>query len=263
MITAVLSALQDEIQALVDRMINLHSISALGKRFYLGEVEGRTIVVVASGVGKVRASACVQYLIDAFDIEQLVIFGSAGALNTDLKLGDIVISKTAIMHDYSVASEGVNEAITVDPVHADPHLIELAILASRSLAGDHNIRAGIVLTGDTAIADSRRRAQLRREFEGDCVEMEGAAAALVCTMNKIPFVIIRVISDLADEEAHRQFQNYLELASDRCAAVIIEMLRLISCSVHNQSKKKDSPEKCGDFLHDTNWLAPPPVWIKM
>jgi len=224
----IMSALQDEIQVLLDRMTDVAPTPALGRAFYAGELEGQKIVVVGSGVGKVRASACAQYLIDEFHVHNMIMFGLAGALNNELKIGDIVISKKAVMYDYFVAGEGVNENIRIGPIEADPQLVEIALLATQYVAPRSGGHLGIVLTGDAAVADAGRRAALRREFGGDCVEMEGAAVALVCSMNRVPFVIVRAISDLADEHAHTQFEEAFKHASDRSTDVVLEMLRMIS-----------------------------------
>jgi adenosylhomocysteine nucleosidase len=228
----IMSALQDEIQVLVDRMTGIEPRHALGREFYSGELEGQKIVVVGSGVGKVRASACAQYLIDEFCVENMIIFGLAGALNNDLNIGDIVISKTAVIYDFFVAGEGVNENIRQGPIRADPQLVGLALLASRCVTPAGGGHLGTVLTGDAAVADSTRRAALRSEFGGDCVEMEGAAAGLVCSLNQVPFVIVRAISDLADERAHTQFEEAFKHASDRSSDVVLEMLKILSQPDH-------------------------------
>jgi adenosylhomocysteine nucleosidase len=224
----ILSALQDEIQILVDKMSNIEKTDALQRVFYSGEIEGQQAVVVSSGVGKVRASACAQYLIDQYQIDTVIIFGLAGALNNKLGIGDIVVSDRAIMYDYVVAGVGVNENIALDPIRADRQLVKLALLAGDNVAPKDVVHLGTVLTGDSAIADSARRAELREEFRGDCVEMEGAAVGLVCDMNARPFVIVRGISDMADEEAHQQFEDAFSRALHRSADVVLEMLRILS-----------------------------------
>jgi adenosylhomocysteine nucleosidase len=223
----VMSALQGEIQMLLRRMTRVESTPALGRQFYAGELQGQKIVVVGSGVGKVRASACAQHLIDEYSVESMIVFGLAGALNSDLRVGDIVVSDTTVMYDYVVAGEGVNENIEIGPIQADPHLAELALRATRFVSPKGGLY-GKILTGDAVVADSGRRAILRRDFDGDCVEMEGAAAALVCSLNGVPFVIVRAISDLADESAHSQFELAFEHAANRSADVVLHMLRLIS-----------------------------------
>jgi adenosylhomocysteine nucleosidase len=222
-----MSALQDEIQVLLTHMTGVERTPALGRQFYAGELHGQKIVVVGSGVGKVKASACTQYLIDMYGVDSIIVFGLAGALNSELNIGDIVVSETAVMYDYLVAGEGVNEDIRIDPLKADPQLVGLAMRASSYVTPDSG-RLGTVLTGDAAVADSAQRAALRRDFGGDCVEMEGAAAALVCSLNAVPFVIIRAISDLADERAHIQFEATFKHASDRSANVVLQMMRLKS-----------------------------------
>jgi adenosylhomocysteine nucleosidase len=226
-VIAIMSGLQDEIKALVGAMKGTQTAPALDRPIYVGEVEGQKTVVVGSGVGKVRASAFAQFLIDHYRVEQLIVFGLAGALDPGLVIGDIVISRTTVMHDFQVAGVGVNEDIRQSPIAADPALVRLAVRAGRNVAPTKVVRAGTVLTGDAAIASSERRAALRRDFGGDCVEMEGAAAALVCSMNSVPFVIVRAISDLADERAHAQFENTFEQTSKASFAVIQEMLRIM------------------------------------
>lgn len=158
----------------------------------------------------------------------MIIFGLAGALNNQLGIGDIVVSNKAIMYDYVVAGKGVNENIFLDPIQADRRLVRLAMLAGENVAPKNVVHLGTVLTGDSAIADSSRRAELRQEFLGDCVEMEGAAVALVCSLNAIPFVIVRGISDLADEGAHERFEDTFNHALHRSAQVVLEMLRILS-----------------------------------
>jgi adenosylhomocysteine nucleosidase len=225
---AILGALQDEIQVLVDRMTNVEQIDALQRVFYTGEIEGQKAVVVSSGVGKVRSSACTQFLIDQYQIDTVIVFGLAGALNTKLGIGDIVVSDEAIMYDYVVAGVGVNENIALSPIRADRKLIRLAMLAGKNVVPRVVLHVGTILTGDSAVADSQRRAELRREFMGDCVEMEGAAAGLVCSLNQIPFVIVRGISDLADEKAHEQFEAAFESALNGSARIVLEMMRILA-----------------------------------
>lgn len=228
MISGIITALEDEIKPLVERMSRVTEIQALKRMFYHGEISGQEIVAVGSGVGKVRASACSQFLIDKLGIEQMIVFGLAGGLDSDLRIGDLVISKMTIMHDYYVAGEGVNEDISIGPIEADPNLLELALKASKSISSEDRVRLGIILTGDESIDDSQRKDDLRRKYSGDCVEMEGAAVALTCSLNLIPFVIVRSISDFADETAHQQFEDSFGQAISMSAQVVLEMLRLMS-----------------------------------
>lgn len=228
MISGIITALEDEVKPLVERMSRVTKIQALKRTFYCGEISGQEIVVVGSGVGKVRASACSQFLIDKLGIEQMIVFGLAGGLGSDLRIGDLVISKITVMHDYYVAGEGVNEDISIGPIEADPNLLELALKASKSISSEDRVRLGIILTGDESIDDSQRKDDLRRKYNGDCVEMEGAAVALTCFLNLIPFVIVRSISDFADETAHKQFKDTFGQAISMSVQVVLEMLRLMS-----------------------------------
>jgi len=220
-----MSALQGEIEFMVAQMTGVRAISGLQREFYTGDIEGKEAVVVGSGVGKVRAAACTQYLIDRFNVRSLIVFGLAGALNTNLSVGDIVVSRETAMHDYHIAGEGVAEDIRLHPIAADQDLVALAMRAA-SMSGTPG-HLGLVLTGDEAIADAGRRFALRQRFGGDCVDMESAAAALVCCMNDVPFVVVRGISDLADEHAHRQFETAFARVSQRSTEVVLQMVRLL------------------------------------
>jgi adenosylhomocysteine nucleosidase len=222
------SALQDEVAHLASRLERPEESTALQRRLFAGSLFDTPSVVVGSGVGKVRASACTQFLIDRYAIDAVITFGLAGALHKDLKVGDVVISKQAIIHDYFVAGKGVAEDIGIRPIEADPTLIDIALKASAEVAPANEIHIGTVLTGDEAVADTNRRSTLRETFGGDCVEMEGAAVGLVCALNRIPFVIVRGISDLADESAHTQFEDTFEQVVGRLSQIVIHMVRLIS-----------------------------------
>jgi adenosylhomocysteine nucleosidase len=167
-------------------------------------------------------------LIDQFQTDTIISFGLAGALNQRLRIGDIVVSKRAIIHDYFVAGAGVTEDIGIQPIVADPNLIDIALKASAEIAPEKNAQLGTILTGDEAVASSQRRAALRQAFGGDCVEMEGAAVGLVSIMNRVPFVIVRGISDLADESAHVQFEDEFDHVIDRLSEIVIRMVYLIS-----------------------------------
>jgi adenosylhomocysteine nucleosidase len=225
---ALMSGLQAEVKIVVGKMTGVEEIRALDRTIFAGELEGQKIVVVGTGVGKVRASAFAQFLIDQFGVDQMIIFGLAGALDTRLAIGDVIVSRTAVIYDYIVAGEGVSEDISIPPTRADDRLMELAVRAGRNVAGGSNVTLGVVLTGDAAIASAETRTALRDNFGGDCVEMEGGAAALVCSLNQTPFVIVRAISDLADEQAHRQFEKTFDEAARRSADVVLEMLRMLS-----------------------------------
>lgn len=220
-----MSALQDEVQLLRESMSNIECRAAMQRVFYKGDLEGHQVVLVGSGVGKVRASACAQFLIDTFKATSMVIFGLAGALDKGLNIGDVIVSKQAIIYDYVVAGQGVNEDIMIPPIQADSRLVRLAMGAKAAIGPANSIYLGTVLTGDEAIADPAKRAELRKTFDGLCVEMEGGAAAMVCSMNSVPFVIVRGISDFADERAHFEFANQFQQALATSVKVVMTMLR--------------------------------------
>lgn len=204
------------------------SHAALGgvMEFGTGMLGKEKVCYCRCGVGKVAAALCVQQMVDRFRPEKILMVGVAGALNPALHVGDIVISKDAVQHDFDTTFFGDEPGFIsgIDRVNfeADPKLIEQAVSAAEGL-GKHCI-LGRILTGDQFISDPAKKTWLVETFQGDCCEMEGAAIAQACYMNRIPFVIIRSISDGASEGATMQYQEFVEMAAQQAIAILCEMI---------------------------------------
>lgn len=199
-----------------------------GITFYLGTLNGCSVVLCQSGVGKVNAAVTAQLLADRFQVTHLVFTGIAGALDEQLNVCDIVISEDAIQHDMDATALGFEKGqIPMQSApslfQANEHLVRLAYLASTRVLSCQ-VKKGRVLSGDQFIADIERSEKLREDFNGSCVEMEGASVAQVASMNEIPFVIIRAISDKANEEATMSFTEFTKLASEQSYKLVSEML---------------------------------------
>jgi len=211
-----LGAMEEEVQIIADN-IALNGVERyLGLTFYLGTLSDHSVVVVHSGIGKVRAAACTQFLIDRFQVSQLIFVGIAGALRPSIFVGDIVISERATEWDF--------QAVSIERCwyQADSQLIASATEAAQRLG--YRVLVGSVLTGDRPIFKPGEKHELSRMFNGDCVEMEGAAVAHVCSLNKVPFVLIRAVSDLADENAPQAIIQSFRQVSRLPAKVVLEML---------------------------------------
>ena len=187
----IMSARKREVKPVLKTLAGSEIQDKLGGTLYVGRIRNHDIVLACSQVGKVKAAARAQYLIDHFQVECIFLVGVAGAINPELRIGDIVISDRLIEHDYWKSQW----------YQADRRLIEAAVNAAKRLQLTGKVLVGSVLTGDQPCADAAKKEQLRQQLTGDCVEMEGAAVAHVCCLNTVPFVIIRAISDLANEEA--------------------------------------------------------------
>ena len=195
---------------------------------HLGRLEGKGVIVAGCGVGKVNAAALTQVLIHQ-GISHVIFTGVAGGLARGLKVGDIVVSTDCAQHDVDVSSLGYRvgeipgEAFSWQ---ADESLKNHALNAARNIEGI-SVLAGRVLSGDQFISDARTHARLRDTFNAACAEMEGASVAQVCAGWNIPFVIIRSISDVADEAATTDFKAFTPLAAARAEQVVRGMLRAL------------------------------------
>lgn len=225
----IIGAMDEEIALYLELMGSKETTSKAGITYYSGKVEDNDIVLVKSGVGKVNASICTQILIDRFEVEAIIFTGVAGAVNPELNIGDIVVSTDCIQQDMDVTALGFapGQIPYTDKWtwEADEKLVELALDASVKVTGEHRVISGRILTGDQFIADPARVAALYETFKGACIEMEGAAVAQVSSLNDVPFVIVRSMSDKADGSAHVNFAEFTDLASRRSYEIVIEMLK--------------------------------------
>jgi adenosylhomocysteine nucleosidase len=230
MLIGVIGAIEEEIRPLVEAMANPRK-SKWGKRsLYEGLLGDTEVVVTACGVGKVKAAACTQHLIDRFSPEAVICTGVAGAVNPRIGIGDIVISKRALQHDFDLGDPDLLRKLRKRWLKADRRLLELAVEAGKTLGFEDRIHVGSVLTGDQAIASEEKRQWLRETFGGDCVDMESAAVAQVCQFNRIPFLVVRAISDLAVEDSVDEFKRSLVTSAADAARVVLEVLNRVTTS---------------------------------
>lgn len=210
----IISAIKGEVKLLLENLASSEVPDKLVKKLYLGQIQNHDIALVYSGVGKVKAAAYTQYLIDCFQVECILSIGIAGAINPDLQVGDIVVSDRTI--EYDCWQERWYQA--------DRRLIEAAINVGKRLDLTGKFITGSMLTGDQPCVDTAKKNRLWQQFTGDCVEMEGAAVAHVCWMNAVPFLIIRVISDLADENTTDEIKQAFKEVVNWPARTLIEMM---------------------------------------
>jgi adenosylhomocysteine nucleosidase len=184
-------------------------------------------VLVKSGIGKVNAALCAQALIREFGVTHIINTGIAGAISPELKPLDIVLSTDAVYHD--VDASGFGYPVTVIPgmesvFVADTALIDEAEKACKNAALPTKFVRGRVSTGDAFIASAEKKAHIREICNPLCVEMEGAAIAHACTLNATPFVIIRCISDMADDSGNADYEFNEKTAADMCARITLGIL---------------------------------------
>lgn len=225
-----MGAMDEEIALLLERVDNQVPAVVAGIRFVKGDLHGREVVVCKSGVGKVNAAAAAQILIDRFGVGALWFTGVAGAVHSDLNVGDIVISSSCQQHDMDVRPLGFPRGVIpyqeVSDFPADPGFIRLAEEACIRQCRDHKYKIGRVLSGDQFIADHEFVGSVLYDMlDGACVEMEGAALAQVCHMNRVPYIVLRSISDKADGSADVNFAEFTVMASQRSFEILHDMLQ--------------------------------------
>jgi adenosylhomocysteine nucleosidase len=215
----IVAALKEEIEPLVGSMQDVQSSEWGRSLIHQGEVGDCHVVAVAGGVGKVKAAACTQYLIDSFSLDSLICTGVAGAVNPRLKIGDVVISKKTLQHDFDPGDPKLLKKLRKRWLEADVELVELAREAGKDLGLADRCYSGRVLTGDQGIGSRERRQWLWETFRGDCVDMESAAVAQVCRLNGVPWVVVRTVSDSAGKDSIAEFKRNLEDAASLAAEV--------------------------------------------
>lgn len=225
----IIGAMELEVEALKSAMSVTGIENRAGMEFYEGTLSGAQVVVVRSGVGKVNAALCTQILADLFQVTHIINTGVAGSLNARLDIGDILISTDALHHDVDATIFGYRlgevPQLGLREFPADRHLAELAKAACEKTNPDIKAVYGRVLSGDQFIADQKVKEQLVEHYHGDCTEMEGASIAHGAYLNHIPFVIIRAISDKADNSAEVEYPVFEAAAARHSAALVKELVK--------------------------------------
>lgn len=244
---AVMSAMDIEIELYLDRCELRGSVQRAGLTFHEARWHGHDLVLVRAGVGKVNAALCTQTLIDVFEADSVICTGSAGALTSALDIGDIVVATDCVQHDVVVDFLGVPRGqipfTDYRFFETDPALRQRAQEAALS---EHTVVEGRVLTGDTFVEDEAYRQTLRDDLEGDCVEMEGAAVGQVCTMNDVPYLVVRAISDRADGTSDIDFEAFLEEAAYSSSQIVLHLLEALSPTDSSRSVEDRSAGESPD-----------------
>lgn len=227
----IIGAMELEVEQLKGKMSIDRIVSKASMEFYTGTLSGVDVVIVRSGIGKVNAALCVQILADVFQVTHVINTGVAGSLNADLDIGDILVSRDALHHDMDVTIFGYQPGevpqIGFREFKANEAMINVAVTSCREVNPDINVRIGRVVSGDQFISSKEVRQKLIDLFAGDCVEMEGASIAHGAYLNRIPFVIIRAISDKADDSAEMDYPSFEKAAARHSARLVEHMITLL------------------------------------
>ncbi len=226
----ILGAMDGEIKAFIENSSITETVSWNGFTFYKGRLENRDVVIAKTGVGKVLSALISQKMIDIFSPSAVLFTGIAGSLNNTLDIGDILIGRDTVQHDIDATRFGFKRG---EIPYSGYRFIDsdktLFNLASTYKSGTCKTLPGRILTGDQFIAEvsSEKYSYLKDELKGDCVEMEGAAVALVAHINQIPHLIIRTISDKADGKTKTGIKKLMKTASENSIRIVSHILKIL------------------------------------
>lgn len=224
----IIAAIKEERESIENLMTNIKENKIYNLCFITGKINNKNVVLTQCGVGKVNAARVTQILIDNYNLEYIINVGTAGSLNNKIEIGDIVIGEKLIQHDFDVTAAGHEKGYISDLgkyFYSDKKLIERVKTAIQSVDENFNLFVGTIATGDVFIQDIKLKDKIKKEFKPYCVEMEGAAIAQVCTLDKIPFIVIRGISDKPNGKNNIDFETYLKMACERYAKFIDILLK--------------------------------------
>lgn len=208
----IIGAMEEEVETLYSSMEEKETIKYGAWTLYKGKLCGKNAIVVRSGIGKVNMAACTQMLISVFGVRFLINTGVAGSLDAEIDIGDIVISTDCLQHDMDAVAfgyePGVIPQMDCSVFKADKRAGELAFSLCKSLNPEISVHFGRVLSGDVFVADKVKKKYLVSQFLGKCTEMEGAAMAQVAYINKTPYLVLRAISDKADDSANMDYGQF-------------------------------------------------------
>lgn len=212
----IIGAMEEEVALLKDAMQVDEIVEKAGMVFYKGTLSGQRAVIVKSGIGKVNAALCAQILVDKFDVDTLINTGIAGSLDAQIDIGDMVISTDAVQHDMdaTIFGDPLGQIPRMDTFSfpADERLVALAKEVNEEVNSEIKTFTGRVVSGDQFVSSKEVKERLVSTFQAKCTEMEGAAIAHAAYLNKVSCVIIRAISDKADNSATMDYPTFEKLA---------------------------------------------------
>lgn len=220
----IIGAMEEEVDALRGKLSDVQKLDRASMEFYTGILGNKKVVIVRSGIGKVNAGICTQILADLFQVDAVINTGIAGSLKAEINIGDIVVSTDAIQHDMDATGFGYEPGMIprmpVSCFEADKELVKAVEAACREAIPEVGVFTGRIVSGDQFISDRAVKDRISSQFGGMCTEMEGAAIAQAAYLNSIPFVIIRAISDKADDSATVDYPTFERQAIAHSVALV-------------------------------------------
>lgn len=231
----IIAAMEQEINVLTEQLADLKLTVIANQKFYEGKIDHTDVVLVQSGIGKVNAAIAATLLINQFEADSIINTGSAGGIGKGLSVGDLVISTELTYNDADARAFGYTYGqIPQMPkrYRADDTLI--SVLDEAATSSNWKIKKGLIVTGDSFISNKGRIKEIKGYFsEALVTEMEGAAIAQTCYQFNRPFVVVRAVSDVADEEASLSFDEFINLAGKKSADMVLKFIALVKKKTDN------------------------------
>lgn len=227
MTIAVIGAMEQEVELLRGALQNTKTETIANSEYTTGTYEGKEVVLLKSGIGKVNAAMSTTILLEKFNPKVVINTGSAGGFDAALKVGDIVISDEVRHHDVDVTAFGyeIGQMAGMPAAYkSDENLMEVAKQAVIEV-GEHNYSVGLICSGDVFMSNPERVEAVRKDFPTmKAVEMEAAAVAQVCHQFNTPFVVIRALSDIAGQESSMSFDEFLPVAAKYSTEIVLNAI---------------------------------------
>lgn len=238
----IIGAMKEEVNYFISNWQVVQTVNKAGMKFYYCKVGKKLVIVVQSGIGKVNAAAATQALIDCFSVNKVIFSGFAGSVKEKINIEDFVVANKLCQHDFDLVPfgrekgfvPGFGKYIQADKVISD-RIVKVFKELKKTNKNFPKIHKGIIASGDQFVASKEQIEKITSEFNASAVEMEGAAVAQVCKINEVPFAVMRVISDKADEEAMTDFKDILKRSTEIEFKVITEVIK--SFQLEEKEKK--------------------------
>lgn len=227
----IIGAMEEEVAILKEKMSEITILEKAGMEFFKGILGGQQVVVVRSGIGKVNAGICTQILADVFQVNAVINTGIAGSLKAEINIGDIVLSTDTMQHDVDAREFGyeIGQVPRMDTrtFSADDRLRETALQVCRKVNPEIQVFEGRVASGDQFVADKETKEKIIANTQAYCTEMEGAAIGQAAYLNGIPYLVIRAISDKADDSAHMDYPAFEKEAIRHTVNLVENMMKAL------------------------------------
>lgn len=227
----IIGAMEEEVAILKEKMSEVTVLEKAGMEFFKGILGGQQVVIVRSGIGKVNAGICTQILADVFQVNAVINTGIAGSLKAEINIGDIVLSTDTMQHDVDAREFGyeIGQVPRMDTkiFPADKTLRAIALKVCHQVNPEIQVFEGRVASGDQFVADKETKEKIIANTQAYCTEMEGAAIGQAAYLNGIPYLVIRAISDKADDSAHVDYPTFEREAIRHTVNLVENMMQAL------------------------------------